>query len=103
MLTLSEQSNVRASLQKRDIGLRRADEGERHVRQARRHRCEERLIHPLMQPPYVASDKPAEGLDVGRWRVAAPADGVEPLEVDADFKQMHAAAEAGRTLAAFPK
>ncbi len=99
MRTLSEQSNVRASLEERNIRLRRADEGEGHVRQARRNRCEERLIHPLMQSPHVADDRPAEGLDVGRRRIAALADRVEPLEIDAEWKQMHAAAEAGRARA----
>ena len=98
MRALAEQRDVRAALERRHVGLRRPDEREAHLGQPRRDGGQQRLIDPLMQAADVADDRPLERREVGRRRVAALAHGLEPLEVHAERKQMHADRMAGGAL-----
>ena len=96
---LAEQPDVRAALERRHVGLRRADERECRLGHSRCDGGEEILIDPLMQAADVADHGAAQRLQVGRRRGGAVAHALEPLQADTERKQMHARAETGGALA----
>ena len=62
MRPLAEQRDVRAALERRDVGLDRPDEGEARLGHARRGGRDQLLIDPLMQAADVADDRTRQRL-----------------------------------------